>query len=68
MTPLIVQSGLTGQWYVLTRYTVKKKANGDEFVVASIKHDVTDQMKKILQQNTDRFRDRVALPKKRRTP
>lgn len=57
MTPLIVQSGLTGQWYVLTRYRTVER-DGKARIIASVKYDVTDQMREILKQRPKRGRDR----------
>lgn len=42
-TPLIRQSPLTDNWYVVTRYTQK----GDH-ITAHIKYDVTDQVSAIM--------------------
>jgi len=55
MQPRIVKSELTKppRWYVVTRYTVRKgisTVHGEEreYLVASKKYDVTDQMESIL--------------------
>ncbi len=56
MTPRIVYSPLSKRWYVATRYTEKHGIDGatgkpHAYLVASIKHDVTDQMTTILKAN-----------------
>lgn len=58
-TPRIVESPLTrpSRWYVLTRYTEKrgidaKTGERTAYLVASVKHDVTDQMRAILKAKT----------------
>lgn len=56
-TPYIMKSGLSGQWYVVTRYEQKRGmcAMGSDagkeydYLIAKEKFDVTDQMKKILE-------------------
>jgi len=52
MIPRIVFSELTKRWFVVTRYREKRGIGLDgqplHYLVASIKHDVTDQMKAIL--------------------
>ena len=51
-TPRIVFSALSKRWYCLTRYRQKEGVGLDGkrhfYIVASVKHDVTDQMKAIL--------------------
>ena len=47
-TPRIVYSPLTRSWFVVTRYTTKESDTGRKYLVAQVKHDVTDQMKDIL--------------------
>lgn len=52
-TPRIVYSPLGKCWYVVTRYSVRSRIDAQtgeraEFIVASVKHDVTDQMTAIL--------------------
>lgn len=51
--PRIVKSPLSDHWYVLTRYREKKGIDLDSgepttYLVAQVKHDVTDQMQAIL--------------------
>lgn len=52
-TPRIVYSPLGKCWYVVTRYVVRKgldavTAEPNEYIMASVKYDVTDQMAAIL--------------------
>ena len=54
-TPRILQSTLTNQWYVVTRYHYRAKG-GIAVFIADIKYDVTDQMKEILQRECGRTR------------
>lgn len=42
---LLRYSPLGKRVYVLTRYTVKRTPGGKEFIVASVKHDVTEDYK-----------------------
>lgn len=54
-TPRIVFSPLGKLWYVVTRYKVRegtdaKTGKKNQFIVASVKYDVTDQMEAILSQ------------------
>lgn len=53
MTPRIVFSPISDRWFVATRYAVRvghDAATGEKtsYIVASKKHDVTDQMTAIL--------------------
>lgn len=55
MLPRIVRSDLTKppRWYVVTRYTIRqgldvKSGEKKEYLLAQIKHDVTDQMETII--------------------
>ena len=50
MTPHIMQSPMTGNWYVVTRYRPIKGAKPGIFHAIK-KYDVTDQMKAILRKN-----------------
>lgn len=56
--PQIVYSPLSKDWYVVTRYRVKNGIGLDgkphQYLVASVKHKVTDQMKKILKAKAER--------------
>lgn len=52
-TPRIVFSPLGKRWYVVTRYSVRKGTDAttgepNDYIVASVKYDVTDQMAAIL--------------------
>ena len=52
-TPRIVKSPLSNHWYVLTRYRVKDGIDAEtgeknQYIVATTKHDVTEQMEAIL--------------------
>jgi hypothetical protein len=58
MQPRIVRSDLTNQWYVVTRYMVKKNPNdsGKGILIAQTKYDVTDQINEIINEEV-----RIAL-------
>lgn len=63
--PRIVQSPLSNDWFVVTRYKEKRgidTESGDEtfYLVAQVKHDVTDQMKTILAAHAKKARRRKA--------
>ncbi len=52
-TPRIVKSPLSHRWFVVTRYTTKSGIDATtgkkhDYLVASVKYDVTDQMRAIL--------------------
>ena len=52
-TPRIVMSPLSNRWYVVTRYRVKDGLDAQtgqkhQYIVATTKYDVTDQMGAIL--------------------
>ncbi len=63
MIPRIVYSPLSNRWYVATRYTEKTGIDGTtgkphSYLVASVKHDVTDQMETILKADRKQRRRR----------
>lgn len=45
--PRLLESPLTGQVYVVTRYTIKNAADGTPYLSAQIKYDVTEDFKAI---------------------
>jgi hypothetical protein len=64
MTPRIVFSDLSKRWFIMTRYTRKEGVDAKDgrpyaYYVASVKHDVTDQMEAILQSPHVRKRKRT---------
>ena len=68
MIPRIVFSELSNRWYVLTRYREKTGVDtitGEPscYLVASTKHDVTDQMHTIFASKVGRPRRRQAQTK-----
>jgi hypothetical protein len=59
MTPRIVYSELSRRWYVVTRYREKngvdtKTGEPTAYLVASVKYDVTDQMRSIFKSRKGR--------------
>lgn len=56
--PRIVFSPLSKSWYVVTRYREKHGVGLDgqhhSYIIATVKHDVTDQMKAILESRKTR--------------
>jgi len=61
MTPRIVFSDLSKRWFIMTRYTRKEGVDAKDgrpyaYYVASVKHDVTDQMEAILKANQPKRR------------
>jgi hypothetical protein len=51
--PRIVKSELTGQWYIVTRYRIRKHKDATKaWLEALTKYEVTEQMKAILAKET----------------
>jgi len=47
--PRIIHSELTDQWYIVTRYSIRRgRDKNHALLVAHTKYDVTEQMKDIL--------------------
>jgi len=46
--PRLVESPLTGQVYVVTRYTVRTAANGTPYLSVQTKYDVTGDFEEIV--------------------
>lgn len=72
-TPRIVFSPLSKRWYAVTRYRLKggiNTATGEDcsYIIATTKHDVTDQMDAILKAvaKDGRGKKRGSKPKVRR--
>jgi hypothetical protein len=48
MKPQIMYSELTGNYYVVTRYTIKENAEGKLCLLAHRKFDVTEQIEQLI--------------------
>ena len=71
-TPRIVFSELGQRWYIATRYREKSGVNavtGENmrYIVATTKHDVTDQMQTILTSRIGQRKQRKAVKRPRLT-
>lgn len=61
MEPLITKSELSGRWFVVTKYRIKEGIDAgtgekSKYIVAQAKHDVTDQMRRIISQEREAAR------------
>jgi hypothetical protein len=54
MKPQVMYYELTGQYYVVTRYTIKENAEGKMCLLAHRKFDVTEQIEQLIDMEISR--------------
>jgi sigma54-dependent transcription regulator len=57
--PLLLQSDLTGQYYIATRYTLKTLPNGMPYFSCSMKYDATAEVQTYIDKATEPLRQEI---------